>query len=150
MLSMDLTFWSVLQVAIWGWQHGLKGLPETLLTPSTVPGLGLQLQRHLSFRKPDARVHVAAGRVHSLLAAPAEVLSFWDNTQDPCSSSWSLTEEGWQGDVLLSWGNGQNGRLGLGSSQSVDEPEVVPESDGYQILDMACGHDHSLILVAKT
>ena len=135
-------------MAIWGWQHGLKGLPETLLNPSTVPGLGLQGQ--LPLKDPDARVHVAAGRVHSLIAAPAEMLSFWDNPEDPCSSSWTLTEEGWQGDVLLSWGKGQNGRLGLGSSQSVDEPEAVPELDGHQILDMACGHDHSLILVAKT
>ena len=150
MLSMDLTSWSVLQVAIWGWQHGLKGLPETLLTPGTIPGLGLQLQGQSALKRPDARVHVTAGRVHSLLAAPAEVLSFWDNPQDPCSSSWSLTEEGWQGDVLLSWGRGQNGRLGLGSSQNFHEPEVVPELDDHQILDMACGHDHSLILVAKT
>ena len=93
---------------------------------------------------------MAAGRVHSLIAAPAEMLSFWDDSQGLCSSSWGLAEEGWRGDVLLSWGNGQNGRLGLGSSQSVDEPEVVPELEGYQLLDMACGHDHSLILAAKT
>lgn len=140
----------MLQVAIWGWQHGLKDLPETLKAPQIVPGLAVQVpQEAVPGDKQLQRVCIAAGRVHSLLTAPAEALRVWEASEEPSSGSWSLSDEGWQGHALLSWGNGQNGRLGLGSSHSVDEPEVVPDMEGYSILDMACGHDHSLILAAK-
>jgi len=137
-------------VVIWGWQHGLKDLPDTSLRPHPISGLAMHAgdQETPSDRGPE-RVHVAAGRVHSLLAAPSEALSFWDVSQGSCRATWSLKDEGWKGDALLSWGNGQNGRLGLGSSQSVGEPEVVAEMEGYHILDMACGHDHSLVLAAQ-
>jgi hypothetical protein len=140
----------MLQVAIWGWQHGLKDLSETLTRPHIVPGLAMQfdhqtLQRNLLVR----RIHLGAGRVHSLLAAPSEALSFWDAAEGPDAKTWNLTDDGWQGDALLSWGNGQNGRLGLGSSHSADEPEVLADMEGYRILDVMCGHDHSLILAAK-
>ena len=73
--------------------------------------------------------------MHSLIAAPSQALSFWDASQGPSSSEWSLSEEGWQGDALLAWGNGQNGRLGLGSSESLGEPEVMAALEGYHILD---------------
>ena len=138
-----------LQVAVWGWQHGVEGLPETPARPEPIPGLAL---RAADERIPaiGERVHVAAGRVHSLIAAPSQALSFWDASQGPSSSEWSLSEEGWQGDALLAWGNGQNGRLGLGSSESLGEPEVVAALEGSHILDMACGHDHSLVLATKT
>ncbi|KAG6557741.1 hypothetical protein Mapa_000507 [Marchantia paleacea] len=48
------------------------------------------------------------------------------------------------------WGSGKNGRLGLGSS--ADEPYPVPiESlDGVSVLQLACGFDHSLLLVRST
>lgn len=137
-------------MAIWGWQHGLKDLPETLTRPHMVPGLALQLEYEtLQSKLLARRIHLGAGRVHSLLAAPSEALSFWGAAQGPDGNRWSLKDEGWQGDALLSWGNGQNGRLGLGSSHSADEPEVVADMEGCRILDVACGHDHSLILAAK-
>ena len=137
-------------MAIWGWQHGVEGLPETPVRPELIPGLALPAaHEHAVSNSTSERVHLAAGRVHSLIAAPSEALSFWDAAQGPSSSQWSLQDEGWQGDALLSWGNGQNGRLGLGSSESVGEPEVVAELEGYHIHDMACGHDHSLVLAAK-
>ena len=138
------------QVVIWGWQHGVEGLPETPARPQPIPGLALPAGNEQP-PSTDAgrRVHIAAGRVHSMIAAPSEALSFWDAAQGPSCGQWSLRDEGWQGDALLSWGNGQNGRLGLGSSESVGEPEVVADLEGFHILDMACGHDHSLVLAAK-
>ena len=140
----------VVQVAVWGWQHGLEGLPETPVRPEPIPGLAVPANdEHALSKSISERVHIAAGRVHSLIAAPSEALSFWDAAEGPFSTQWSLQDEGWRGDALLSWGNGQNGRLGLGSSESIGEPEVVAELEGYQILDMACGHDHSLVLAAK-
>ena len=112
-----------------------------------VPGLALQPDYEtLQSKLLAQRIHLGAGRVHSLLAAPSEVLSFWDAAE---GIDVSLKDEGWQGDALLSWGNGQNGRLGLGSSHRAVEPEVVADMEGYRILDVACGHDHSLILAAK-
>ncbi len=64
---------------------------------------------------------IAAARVHSLVAADG---------------------------ALLSFGNGQNGRLGTGTSQSAAAPEIVPGLEGTNILQLACGHDHSMVLVA--
>ena len=138
------------QVAVWGWQHGLEGIPATHVRPEHIPGLALpNAMEQAPGKSVHERVHVAAGRVHSLIAAPSEALSFWHATQGPCGGQWSLRDTGWQGDALMSWGNGQNGRLGLGSSESVGEPEVVAELEGCHILGMACGHDHSLVLAAK-
>lgn len=140
----------VAQVAVWGWQHGLDGIPETPVSPEAIPGLALPAATEQAPNESiHERVHVAAGRVHSLIAAPSEALSFWDATQGPSGGQWSLRDTGWGGDALMSWGNGQNGRLGLGSSESVGEPEVVAELEGYQVLGMACGHDHSLVLAAE-
>ncbi len=120
------------------------------MRPEPIPGLALPAaDEHALGESASERVHIAAGRVHSLIAAPSEALSFWDASEGPSSSQWSLRDQGWRGDALLSWGNGQNGRLGLRSSESVGEPEVVAELEGYHILDMACGHDHSLVLAAK-
>lgn len=69
---------------------------------------------------PPCRPLIAAGRVHSLLAPPVGLLTF---------------------------GNGQNGRLGLGSSQSASAPEAVPGFEDAHAVSIACGHDHSLVLL---
>lgn len=63
---------------------------------------------------------IAAGRVHSLVAPDVGLLAF---------------------------GNGQNGRLGLGSSQNAGAPEAVPGFEDAHVVGIACGHDHSTILV---
>ncbi|KAK9915182.1 hypothetical protein WJX75_005773 [Coccomyxa subellipsoidea] len=36
--------------------------------------------------------------------------------------------------------------LGLGASQSVSEPELVQDLEGLRIKNIACGHDHTLVL----
>ena len=137
-----------MQVAVWGWQHGVDGLPEIPVGPQPIPGLALHAAGE-PVPIAGVKVLVAAGRVHSLVSAPSQALSFWDATQGRSSSEWSLRDEGWRGDALLTWGNGQNGRLGLGSSESVGEPEVMAGMEDFCILDVACGHDHSLVLAAK-
>lgn len=112
------------QVLVWGWKHGLAGHPETLHAPVCIPGLPAN---------PHARL--AAGRVHSLIA-----------TTSAGADLHQLDERHSSNDVLYAFGNGQNGRLGLGASQSVSEPELVQDLEGLRIKNIACGHDHSLVL----
>ncbi|KAL6604495.1 hypothetical protein ACP70R_028746 [Stipagrostis hirtigluma subsp. patula] len=73
----------------------------------------------LSGEKP---VSVSAGRVHSIvLTSKAEV--------------WT-------------WGSGRAGRLGLGSSIDEAEPCLVDTLEGVEVLQVAAGMDHNLLLVA--
>ena len=83
---------------------------------------------------------VAAARVHSVLAS--EDLSIDPETADlPHDETLnSLTQ-------MYSWGSGHNGRLGLGYQQDMNVPEMVSDLDGTEILDVACGHDHTLVLI---
>lgn len=46
-----------------------------------------------------------------------------------------------------SWGAAQNGRLGSGLGEDANCPELVPDVDGERILGLACGLDHTLVLV---
>jgi alpha-tubulin suppressor-like RCC1 family protein len=46
-----------------------------------------------------------------------------------------------------SWGSAANGRLGTGRFEETSYPEMLPELDGEQILELACGLDHTLALV---
>jgi alpha-tubulin suppressor-like RCC1 family protein len=67
--------------------------------------------------------HLAAGRAHSLL------------------TSSELNPE------TYAWGSGRDGRLGLGSQQGSDCPETVPALERRPVLGVACGMDHSILLV---
>jgi len=76
--------------------------------------------------KVDMKVqihHLAAGRAHSLCSA-----------REPSPAAYA-------------WGSGREGRLGLGSQQGSDCPEAVPALEGCFVLDLACGMDHSVVLV---
>ncbi len=86
------------------------------------------------------RALVAAARVHSVLASedlfvdPETAHLPHDDTLN------SMTQ-------FYAWGSGHNGRLGLGYQQDMTVPEMVSELDGAEILDVACGHDHTLVLI---
>ncbi|KAG9448875.1 hypothetical protein H6P81_008840 [Aristolochia fimbriata] len=71
----------------------------------------------------ETPVSVSCGRVHSLV----------------------LTSKG----EIWTWGSGKNGRLGLGSSSDEAEPTLVESLAGLEILQVASGYDHTLVLVAK-
>lgn len=45
------------------------------------------------------------------------------------------------------WGSGVNGRLGLGTQQEATTPEMLADLDGNEVLDLACGNDHTLVLI---
>ena len=68
-------------------------------------------------------VSAAAGRVHSAV----------------------LTSRG----EVWTWGSGRNGRLGLGSSIDEAEPCLVDTLEGAEVLQVAAGMDHNLLLVAE-
>lgn len=71
----------------------------------------------------ETPVSVSGGRVHSI----------------------ALTS---RGEVFV-WGCGKNGRLGLGSSTDEAEPILLDSLEGYEVLQVASGFDHNLVLVAE-
>lgn len=52
------------------------------------------------------------------------------------------------GNDLLAWGSGKNGRLGTGSSNEARQPVRVEDVEGGQILDLRCGLDFTLVLTS--
>ena len=88
----------------------------------------------------NSNAMIAAARVHSILASE-------DLCVDPESADLPHDETLNSLTQLYSWGSGHNGRLGLGYQQDMDVPEMVSELDGTEILDVACGHDHTLVLI---
>ncbi len=82
----------------------------------------------------NPRARVAAGRVHSVLVT------------DDVRADDEDVENASKCTQLYSWGSGNSGRLGVGSQQDADAPELVPYLDGEDILGAACGHDHTLVL----
>jgi alpha-tubulin suppressor-like RCC1 family protein len=68
-------------------------------------------------------VSASAGRVHSV----------------------ALTSKG----EVWTWGSGRNGRLGLGSSIDEAAPCLVDTLEGVEVLQVAAGMDHNLLLVAE-
>ena len=86
------------------------------------------------------RALVAAARVHSVLASE-DLFVDPETAHLPHDATLnSLTQ-------FYAWGSGHNGRLGLGYQQDMTVPEMVSELDGAEILDVACGHDHTLVLI---
>ncbi|KAI3439085.1 hypothetical protein D9Q98_001495 [Chlorella vulgaris] len=121
-------------VVSWGWNSGGQlGLgqfvsDECVLKPT--PIYGIPTNRHAL---------LAAGRVHSVLA-----------TDEITDRSAAFESQGLGKAVLTmchSWGSAANGRLGTGRFEETSYPEMLPELDGEQILELACGLDHTLALV---
>lgn len=50
------------------------------------------------------------------------------------------------GSRVYAWGNGGNGRLGLGTVSDRAEAEPIVELDGHQIISVSCGASHSMAL----
>ncbi len=92
------------------------------------------------------RALVAAGGVHSILAS-RDLFDEWLMRKETAhllhnDTLNSMTQ-------CYAWGSGNNGCLGLGFQQHIDTgvPEIVSELDGAEILDVACGHEHTLVLI---
>lgn len=71
----------------------------------------------------ETPVSVSGGRVHSIM----------------------LTSKG----EVWTWGCGQNGRLGLGSSIDEEEPRLVEYLEGTEVLQVVSGFDHNLVLTSE-
>lgn len=50
------------------------------------------------------------------------------------------------GEVYV-WGSGREGRLGIGHRKDQIEPVSLEFEDNLKVLDVACGYDHTLVLV---
>lgn len=51
-----------------------------------------------------------------------------------------------KGPRVFAWGNGGNGRLGLGSMSDRAEAEPILDLDGHDIVSVSCGASHSMAL----
>ena len=47
---------------------------------------------------------------------------------------------------VFTWGSGKGGRLGHGDAEDVAIPTEV-DVEGRRVLDVACGYDHTLLLI---
>lgn len=119
-------------------------------------------------------LHVGAGLGHSLAVTAQGSIYSWgwnaghqlgrDERQD---SSLPACVEDVEGDVvalvggrahslaltsqgqLWVWGSGKNGRLGLGSPADEPSPLLLESLENHCIAEVACGFDHSLILLTS-
>lgn len=102
------------------------------LTGQATPGPHVQI-----YGLPEnAHAQVAAGRAHSALITDDPQS---DDDGSPMDAAAGLTQ-------AYTFGSGANGRLGIGMQQDADAPELVPELDGENMLQIAAGHDHTLVL----
>lgn len=77
----------------------------------------------VDYLRRERPVSASAGRVHSIV----------------------LSSKG----EVWAWGSGRNGRLGLGSSMDESEPCLVDTLEGVEVLQVAAGMDHNLLLVTE-
>jgi alpha-tubulin suppressor-like RCC1 family protein len=86
------------------------------------------------------RARVAAGRSHSVLLTDdvRHERGAWPRAG---GRAWPLLT------TAFSWGGASGGRLGTGAYADARFPELIPALDGEALLDVACGLDHTLVLV---
>lgn len=115
------------RVFSWGWNSaGQLGLGHTAANNDVV-----SMPSFTGLVSPNPSVSLlAAGRVHSVATH--------------CKLESSDSEQ-----PMFVWGNGKNGRLGLGDQESLDSPEYIDWegqelSQHGQVLGLACGCDHTL------
>ncbi|KAL4434482.1 hypothetical protein ABPG75_000923 [Micractinium tetrahymenae] len=143
-------------VASWGWnsagQLGLGQFVTDECVHRPTPIYGIPSNKHAL---------LAAGRVHSLLATDEQTGPYplhstsgggSSSSNSNCSGSSSeAAERGRRGasmvTMVLSWGSSANGRLGNNLYESSAIPELVPDLDGEEVLQLACGLDHTLVLI---
>lgn len=78
-----------------------------------------------------------------------KLLSGKQVTQISCGSTYSAAITG--SGELYTWGRGNYGRLGHGTSDDVSEPTMVKGLRGHRIIDIACGSgDAHTVAVSDT
>lgn len=50
---------------------------------------------------------------------------------------------------VLTWGRNESGQLGQGSTDRIDTPTVVSALEGLNVIDVACGKQHTLFVTEK-
>ena len=83
---------------------------------------------------------VAAGRTHSVLIND-DIVHEKSTMPTAFGLSWPCLT------MCHTWGSAANGRLGTGTYEDAPFPELLPSLDGELLLDVACGMDHTLVLV---
>jgi len=85
---------------------------------------------------------IGAGRVHSLLITD-ELHQEKALLPTAFGRSWPCLT------MAYTWGSAANGRLGTGTYEDAPFPELVDSLEGEMMVDMACGMDHTLVLVGR-
>ncbi|EFA79484.1 ankyrin repeat-containing protein [Heterostelium album PN500] len=80
------------------------------------------------------------------ISIPSMISAFKNKqiTQIACGKDHSLALD--EIGVVYAWGNGSGGRLGLGNSEVVSIPKIIPHFEDEKITSIACGQEFSLAL----
>jgi alpha-tubulin suppressor-like RCC1 family protein len=85
---------------------------------------------------------IGAGRVHSVLITD-ELHQEKAEMPTAFGRTWPFLS------MAYTWGSAANGRLGTGTYENAPFPELLTSLDGEMMLDVACGMDHTLLLVSR-
>jgi alpha-tubulin suppressor-like RCC1 family protein len=126
-------------VLSWGWNSALQlGLGEVEESEREIvyrPRLIFGVAKNRS-------AMIGAGRVHSVLITD-ELHQEKAVTPTAFGRTWPCLT------VAYTWGSAANGRLGTGTYEDAPFPELVTSLDGEIVVDLACGMDHTLVLVGR-
>jgi len=121
-------------VASWGWNTagqcgvGKDASGDIVPVPTPIYGVANNLS-----------ALIVAGRAHSVLVTD-DIRHDSETQPKAFGRSWPCLT------MCHTWGSAANGRLGTGTYESSPFPELVPVLDGEAVVDVACGHDHTLVL----
>jgi alpha-tubulin suppressor-like RCC1 family protein len=85
---------------------------------------------------------IGAGRVHSVLITD-ELHQEKVEMPTAFGRNWPCLT------MAYTWGSAANGRLGTGTYEDAPFPELLNSLDGEMMVDLACGMDHTLVLVGR-
>ncbi|KAG7667961.1 hypothetical protein Ndes2526B_g01622 [Nannochloris sp. 'desiccata'] len=127
-------------VMSWGWntasQVGLGEIAESEREIVYRPRLIFGVAKNRS-------AMIGAGRVHSVLIT--------DELHQEKVVTPTAFGRNWPGSLTMAytWGSAANGRLGTGTYEDAPFPELLNSLDGEMMVDLACGMDHTLVLVGR-
>lgn len=143
-LAHNLAVMSDGSITSWGWnaQHqcGVGALGKSESEKSSELHSIIERPTSIYGLSNNRSALIGAGRVHSVVV------------NDDVSQAGKVSRYGRSFPCLTmtySCGSANNGRLGTGTYEPADFPELLPDLDGEMVVDVACGYDHTMVLVLK-